>query len=443
MVYLKHQGKYLKSLLGIIAFVAGIVGFLVTGLLGAAIALGASLLILGGYFLYQDQKVYKWERKAQELSQGLISREYLLWQQQILEILYPDLEIVSVDGKRYPAAILRHERSVDYPFEGLCVLRDLRLPEVVPTKTQKQYVKLLGNTLHAPRMKGFALQMIHYNPDGRTQSFDTITTNQYQNLVTSHILEWELYQLFKSQNGYIPASPDEILAKLPYRAQYHDGRFGSSAIAEPHNAYPLLSVQAIVIYQDTRGVGQPVWRVVLAKRSQDVIVKPGFFQFQPAGGFEVFGSEDDDADFLVRQGFDVGDALLREYAEELFDVTEFRLNPQGRDPRSIRSHQIVRQLVEAVRKNTAWIEFVGTIVDLTVLRHELSFVILIQDNFFCNSELLGSWEAKNMTSPQAENLREILSGGVLHGGSAGLLQLAVGSKRVKELGLGQALRSPG
>ncbi len=240
-------------------------------------------------------------------------------------------------------------------------------------------------------------------------------------VITCHILEWELYEFFRKQKGKHPISQNEILSHLPFRARYHNKRSGRDAISEPYEAYPLISIQAIVFFLDTRRDDGPTWRAVLAKRSQNVIVKPGFFQFQPAGGFEVFGSEDDDTDFLVRLGFNIGDALLREYAEELFNVKDFQINREGRDPYSIRSHPVVDQLITAVSKKTAWIEFIGTIVDLTLLRHEFSFVIIIKDDFFCKSQILGSWEAKNIASPRVEELRTILSSGPLHGSCRALI----------------------
>jgi hypothetical protein len=199
----------------------------------------------------------------------------------------------------------------------------------------------------------------------------------------------------------------------------------------------------LVAFYDNRRPDAEGWRVVLARRSNDVLVKPGFLQFQPAGGFEVYGSEHDESGFLLRQGFDVGDALLREYAEELFDARELQENTAGRDPQSIRSHPVIAPLLEAIERDTARIEFMGTIVDLTVLRHELSFLILIKDEFFCRSELLGSWESKNIAAPLVHNLPEALREGQVHGSSAGLLLLALESEIGKEVFRGVDFETPG
>jgi len=266
-------------------------------------------------------------------------------------------------------------------------------------------------------------------------SFTAKTTTQHQNIITAHILEWELYDLYRKQKTSSPKVGEDLLAGLPFRKNYHDGRPAREAISAPRNAFPLISVQAIVVYLDNRKHGNAVWRVVVAKRSEDVVVKPGLLQFQPSGGFDVFGSEIDDSEYLLHQGFDVGLALLREYAEELFDAKQFRTNQAGIDPLAVLSHPEVSKLTMAVNTGNASIQFLGTVVDLTVLRHELSFLVLIEDEFFCNSPLTGSWEAKNIYSPTVGELRDFLHDGVLHGGSAGLLQLALENPKLADKGL--------
>jgi len=437
---IEKQESMSGKFLAIIAFVAGIIGILVQGLNGLLIVVATSFVVFVCYYLYEYLSIHRWKNKSRQLFRGLIQPEFLAWQQRTLEQIYPGLEFASVYGKKYPAAILRPEKNYEYPFDGLCQLQSIKLPNYRFDRNQKKYLKILSGSLRAPKMKGYALSRIHYDKNGKTKAFDATTTNQEQNLATCHILEWELFNCYQRLKG---ATPKNIFKYLPYRARYHNGRDANAAISEPHSAYPLISVQAIVIFRDTRGVGKPIWRVVLAKRSEKVIVKPGFFQFQPAGGFEVYGSQNDSADYLVKQGFDVGDALLREYGEELFNVEEFQENTEGRDAYSIRSHPVVRQLVGAIKRKTAWLEFIGTIFDLTLLRPEFSFLILIEDEFFCKSELLESWESMNIMSPNVEELGSILSNSAVHCSSAGLLQLAIENKRIQKLGIAKSLINNG
>lgn len=434
----ENRENMLTVLLAIIAFVAGIIGILLQGIPGLIAVIVLSLVIFGCYFLYRYLSTLRWKEKSRQLFRDLVKPEFLEWQQKLLEQLYPNLEFASLYGKKYPAAILHPDKVIEYPFDSLCQLQSIQLPTYQFDRRQKQYLKILGKSLRAPKMKGYALSRIHYDKNGKTKFFDAVTSNQEQNLVSCHILEWELHKYYQRERGMLQSKKNH-LEYLPYRAKYHDGRNGVEVISEPHSAYPLISVQAIVIFKDTRGVGKPVWRVVLAKRSEEVIVKPGFFQFQPAGGFEVYGSQDDNAEYLVKQGFDIGDALLREYGEELFNIEEFQENTEGRDAYSIRSHPVVSQLVDAVKRNTAWFEFIGTVFDLTVLRPELSFLILIEDDFFCKSSLLGSWESMNIMSPSVDELGSILKRSAVHCGSVGLFQLAIDNERIQKLGIAKSM----
>ncbi len=419
----------------VVGILAALVAFLVPGWPGLSIVLLASLGILvvvkcSGYF-----RAGRWIRAKRKIYRGVIQSDYLKWQQAILEALYHELEFACLFGTKYPAAILRPENVIEYPFNGLCELTSVSVPQLEFDKRQKQFIKILGSSVRAPKMKGFALSRTDYTPDKKTRRFHAVTINQAQNLVTCHILEWELFKYFSRCRGRLPKEGNDILSYLPYRAKVHDHRSAALAVAEPHNAYPLISVQALVMFRDNRAPGTPLWRVVLAKRSEKVVVKPGFLQFVPAGGFEVYGGQGDDYEYLIRQGFDVGDALLREYAEELFNAEDLEENPAGHDPISIRSHPAVHQLLLALKAETAWIEFLGTTIDLTVLRPEFSFLILIEDEFFCNTAILGNWESKNVMAPSLQELRVALSDGRLHGSSAGLLQLALESKRLHQLNL--------
>lgn len=383
----------------------------------------------------------KWKRRGRKLFQCLSNSAYLEWQQEVLEILYEGLEIATVYGHRYPAAIIRPSLGWKYPFGNLCKLTEVNLPMLQVSKEQKAYVKMLGRSLKWPMMKGFALQRIHIDNEGHGGEIETVTTTFLQNVITTHILEWELYKLY-NKNHPNPSDLGEkgILNHLPRRTQYHNNRKGQLAILEPTSAYPLISLQAIVVFYDTKISSNPTWRIVTTRRSDEVVVKPGFFQFQPAGGFEVYGTEKDDDAYLVEQGFNLTAALFREYAEEIFDAKELQVKPDGRDSDSaVFSHPSVRELTTLINNGRASIDYLGIVVDLAVLRHELSFLIVINDKEFCNNPLLGSWEAKNIVAVPPRNLRTFLSKGVLHGSSAALLQLAMESKRLRDIGISREL----
>jgi len=162
----------------------------------------------------------------------------------------------------------------------------------------------------------------------------------------------------------------------------------------------------------------------------------------PAGrGFEVYGHEDDDLDIQLRQGFDVRAALFREYAEELYNVEELSFRSDGRDSGSILAEPHISQLITLIGDNKASMDFLGIITDLTILRHELSFLIVIDDPDYCRYPIIGSSEAKRMFSLNMAELKTIFSNQNVHSSSAGLLQLAIESDRLKSLGISSSLET--
>ena len=383
------------------------------------------------------------ELRGQEMFRGLSTPEYLAWQQALLEKLYSGLEIASVFGRRYPTAILRPAAEQSYPFPGLCSLEERSLQELVLDPEQELYLEMLGRSLRWPQMKGFALKEIVVSRDGLERMLRVVArvSNFEQNVATSHILEWELYRLYESHRIASGSDPrDDLLRKLPRWQRYHGERSEGAGVLKPNDAFPLLSVQAMVVFRDT-SQHEPTWRVVLAKRSAHVVLKPGLFQFQPAGGFEVHDAEGDAADAAIEANFDPLVALLREYAEELFDVTE-QPPSDTRDALSVLRHPSVVWLLGAIADGRAFIEYLGVAIDLPVLRHELSFLIVVEDpSFVAQNPIRGSWETRQVSCPTLQELAPTIAGGTLHGSSAALLQLALDNARFRELGLHELLPS--
>lgn len=376
----------------------------------------------------------RWQRRGRELFRGLGEPGYLQWQQAALEVLYEGLDIVSVYGRRYPAALIRASPSWTYPFGTLCKLAELRPTPLVLSADQRTYRRLLGTSVKWPQMKGFALKRLGLDEEGRAHMIEATTTRFIHNLATAHILEWELHKVYLNRpRGVPPHGGADLLRALPRRAAYHGERSGRLAILEPTNAFPLIGLQAMVVFRDRSAQSKSQWRIVTARRSDDVVVKPGFFQFHPAGGFEVYGAESDEDDDLVKDAFDVRRALFREYAEELFDAKHLQARPDSRDPTSVLLDPDVQYLVGLIESNKATVDCLGVVVDLQVLRHELSFLIVISDDGFRKRPVLGSWEARQIRTVEPDELQSLLANGQLHAGSAGLLQLAIESERWREI----------
>lgn len=136
-------------------------------------------------------------------------------------------------------------------------------------------------------------------------------------------------------------------------------------------------------------------------------------------------------------------ALMREFAEELFLRHDFAIGIGG-DPKLIYSDLHVMRLNEAMRVGKAAIEFLGVMVDLTVLRHDLSFLVIIDDDSWSEENpLTGSTEAKTIYAVEARDIRKRVSAGQLHSNSAALLQLALEHEAFRSRGITEAITGGG
>lgn len=360
---------------------------------------------------------------------------YIEWSRQVLKTIYAGSEFVSIYKKNYPAVIFRPGKDFRYPFSDLCYLESTEIGELLLTRVQKEYLRFLRDTVKRPKMRGFSTKEIVLDAAGLVIAISARATIYQHNVVTAHILEWELFKLYE-KNKEISG---DILSELAIRSAYHGGNSPNEAILKPSNAYPLISVQALVIYKDYKSPNDVKWKAIVAQRGKNVAIKPELWQIHPAGGFEVYGDQDDHLDLHLTQGFDVSMALLREYAEEIYRAEELDFRSDGRDSGSVLSEPHVEHLVRLIHANKASIDFLGVITDLTVLRHELSFLIVIDDPEYSKYPILGSSEATNIFSMTMAELKKTFSKQQIHSSSAGLLQLAIASDRLVSLGISEEL----
>ncbi len=361
------------------------------------------------------------------------SKEFQEWELKTLKEIYKNTDMVDLYDQTYTAAMIEPAKRFSYPFDSLCTLEDTKIKRISPSKIQKKYLKFLGGTFRM-NMTGFAMTKLDVNNDNKVEHVHAIASDYKSNLITAHILEWELYNLYKKEKDITDFS--NIMDKLPLRKSYHGDKPPHQAIFDPSdNALPLISVQGLIIYKDTRSGGDDGWKIVVAQRSSNVTLRPNLWQFQPAGGFEVFGREGEENEILLKQGFDIRTALLREYAEELFRVDEFQHKSDSRDATSVLSEENVARLIGMIKKGTAHMEFIGTVVELAFLRHEMTFLIVIDDEEYCKHGFKGSDESKEIISMSPKDVRNYLSGGNLHSSSAGALQLAMKHPLLIERGI--------
>ncbi|MDE6411247.1 MAG: hypothetical protein K2L02_01755 [Clostridia bacterium] len=242
------------------------------------------------------------------------------------------------------------------------------------TKEQKSFYKLMKPTIHFPDNIGYALDEISFENGFH---FTAKACTYKMNVCTSNIMEYELYELYlKEKKGKCPVK--DKLKELKTRNQIHkifenniERIFTSGA-----GRSSLLGVQAMVLCKNNYTGCYDVLRI---RRSENVDAKSGFLQFVPSGGFSALNNNFDyDTQFAE---FSVAKALLRELLEECFGEEDFsgrKLN----STENIYSDKIIDKLIS--NKGLIF-KFIGSAFSLVSLRHELCFLLVIEDKELVNS----------------------------------------------------------
>lgn len=225
-----------------------------------------------------------------------------------------------------------------------------------------RYFELLSYAQRVRRwnMRGFALASLQLDGSGRVDSFKARICTYGENCLTSHILGFDLLNSWlKGAQGKLELPRPPLISVLRTSCE---------------GLLPLISVQAMVTYKDEDGQ----WRVITMERAGNLAAASGFWQFPPAGGFEIFGTEEDDEDF-VHQQFDIRMALMREFLEEIFGDAEMACEaPEGSNSDQ-EGAEGYRLLLKAIRSGQASIHFLGVVSELVSMRPEFSFLIVLND----------------------------------------------------------------
>jgi hypothetical protein len=239
-----------------------------------------------------------------------------------------------------------------------------------------------------------------------------------------------MYQSFKKRKDEIDGKSDEeVLTCLPFRKRIHKEKSQAEIITTGCNRHSLLSVQMLVVYYngDTED-----YHTLIIQRSEDVAIKPNYWQLIPAGGFEIFEKEETTNPHIIEENFNIELALFRELIEEAFDGQDFQHNHSGEVNDIINKHKDVIQIKEWLKSGKATLEFLGNVIDLVSLRSELSFLLVIDDAEFGNNRFKINHEGKDYQTPRVNKLPHLLEEDLFYPSSAGLLKLAMQSKLFKE-----------
>ncbi|GEN54534.1 hypothetical protein [Halobacillus faecis] len=385
--------------------------------------------------IIKKNREYQNDRRRNVFYKDSSTKDYINWLNGVLKTLYDEYKLLRLFGKEYPVVTHDSVKRIRYPFKknltDTTKVVNTNIPDFNPDKGQKQYIKVMGNTIKWPEVIGFALDKFHLNDEGKMTGFTAKTCQYKHNVATSHILEYEMYKLYlKNKKKMGMQEAGELLESLPYRCKIHEANEQTNIMTTGCNRYSLMSVQMLVVYYDDFIKD---YKALTFHRSDKVAIKPNYWQFIPAGGFEIFEKSSTTNPYIIEQNFDVELALFRELIEEAFDGRDFEYNRSGEEVNNlVRNHKDIVQIKKWIKSNKAHLEFMGIVTDMVSLRPELSFLLVIDTPEFQEIKLKINDEGQDYQAVKVNDLPAMLSGELLYPSSAGLLKLAMQSQLFKE-----------
>ena len=278
------------------------------------------------------------------------------------------------------------------------------------------YYLLLRDTIRFPYLLGYTLNSFY---SGKTRSNVSALSNKIngvdcnlatylQNVMTSHIMEYELYRLYIrnrkkiSRNEYNP-SPKDILDQLPYRKTIHmavykavngeDCKLTENLISEKMTTavftrgdgrHSLLSVQAMLIYPIIEKDGATdirKYRPFVGRRSDKVAIYKNHLQIVPAGGFEMYERSRNGYNIRsIKNSFNPKLALDREILEELLNEKSFdgKCETPGKD--NVNNIVENHEFIQIIGDSLDYSKMHGITIDVVYLRHVFSYIMVLKDS---------------------------------------------------------------
>jgi len=265
-------------------------------------------------------------------------------------------------------------------------------------KYYKKYHYLVGSKIKAPDRPGFMLDELKCNADGKMTQFRGYVGTYAENVYSNHVLEYELYKLYQKRNkGY-----DYVIKKSSIRNAMHKSvskNIGTTEFKESmrkslcsgEGRCSLLSVQMLVLIKNGND-----YDIKIIQRSKDVAVAPDRFQLVPSGGLEILNdSITGFTEYEIEDNYSAGCAIFREYLEEIFGIEEFEGKGEGSVNEVLLKDERILNINRLLSDKKAEFCFLGSVMDLAGLRHELSFLLVIHDEEYNNNKFLGNEECKN------------------------------------------------
>jgi len=327
---------------------------------------------------------------AKEYAKGILEKDFLAWQIASLKAIYgADFPLLQELGQESPAFCLAASPEIIFPFEGLSSNGAiLPLEKTLPFEESPFYAdfrKINGPNIHYPDLYGYTNQGFVYDASGKVKGLKVRPRTYKETVYTCHILQYEMYRLYQEYGK------DKILSldQCPLRKKIHQGYSMKDVVINGANRSALHDVIVAVMVPNPNS-GE--YEIAGANRSFDVATYPGYYDFIPAGGFELYELENRQSWDTVQKNFSVVSALYREFSEELFDDESFGKATGDDDFNRLFKCPEVRSLIGLIRERKAQFVFLGVVFDLLTLRQTLCFALRVDDpeyyyqNFHKNSE---------------------------------------------------------
>ena len=334
------------------------------------------------------------------------SNAFINFQEQLLMEYYGNKYFTYVFNKLMQVYCVKGA-DISYPFNGLKLhtySNDKQL-KYTDSKYYNEYRDIVSKNIHRPDLIGYMLDRFDFNKDGEITGIHTWTGTYTENVYTSHILEYEVYKAYLEYRSTHKVDTYNLVLR---NAIHKDGI--ESSLRSGNNRASLLGVQMLVVFLDAE---TQKYQTLVIKRSNDVLNKPGFYQFVPSGGFEAVDNN------CVAESYNLMSAIFREYLEEVIlgQVNDYET------VNGIMKESAVRQIIEYLDNGSADFKFLGSVTDLCGLRHELSFVLIIHDDTFSKNVFKSNSESKEILRMNISDVESLIPAEKINPGSAGLWYL--------------------
>lgn len=346
------------------------------------------------------------------------TKEFVDFVKDVMHRYYGSEFFVNINDKEFGVFCIRGKDSYIVSsikdYDCLCDLEGSQLSafEVIDHQSYKEnkwypeYSRILEGKIRFPDRPGYMLDEIITDEKDCFDKIQVHVGTFAENVYSTHVLEYELYRAFlqfsdKDLNN--PEIWEQLKHTLTIRNSMHRDVKAISgkdfvkemrtSLLKGYSRNSLLSVQMLVIIKSKRSNN---YEVKIIQRSNNVAIKPGIYQFIPSGGFEILNDSDDDVydDIELVENFSPGCAIFREYLEELFNVPEFEGGGNGSVEERLLKDDRIRIIEKLLTERKAEFHFLGSVIDLAGLRHELSFAFIIHDDAYSENQFVANEECK-------------------------------------------------